>query len=138
METQHLILVRVCGYQRQRCSSMSATLGGGGGGGGGGADQENDGCKALEDIQSIAGNQQCCDCGESGPDWASINLGITLCIVCSGIHRLVCHTHKNTHTYTQRACSLMLVLSNRSLGVHFSKVRSLTLDSWEPELIKVI
>ncbi|XP_008319305.1 arf-GAP with coiled-coil, ANK repeat and PH domain-containing protein 1 [Cynoglossus semilaevis] len=97
---------------RQRCSSMSATLGGGGGGGGGGADQENDGCKALEDIQSIAGNQQCCDCGESGPDWASINLGITLCIVCSGIHR--------------------------SLGVHFSKVRSLTLDSWEPELIKLM
>lgn len=26
---------------------------------------------------------------------------------------------------------------SRSLGVHFSKVRSLTLDSWEPELVKV-
>ncbi|XP_056156177.1 arf-GAP with coiled-coil, ANK repeat and PH domain-containing protein 1 [Lampris incognitus] len=26
----------------------------------------------------------------------------------------------------------------RSLGVHFSKVRSLTLDSWEPELIKLM
>lgn len=25
----------------------------------------------------------------------------------------------------------------RSLGVHCSKVRSLTLDSWEPELLKV-
>lgn len=25
----------------------------------------------------------------------------------------------------------------RSLGVHFSKVRSLTLDTWEPELLKV-
>ncbi|KAK7909812.1 hypothetical protein WMY93_014496 [Mugilogobius chulae] len=48
----------------------------------------------------------------AGPEWASINLGITLCIVCSGIHR--------------------------SLGVHFSKVRSLTLDSWEPELIKLM
>ncbi|XP_059210933.1 arf-GAP with coiled-coil, ANK repeat and PH domain-containing protein 1 [Centropristis striata] len=95
---------------RQRCSSVSTALAGGGGGGGG--DQENKGCKALEEVQAITGNKQCCDCGEPGPDWASINLGITLCIVCSGIHR--------------------------SLGVHFSKVRSLTLDSWEPELIKLM
>uniref|UniRef100_I3JB30 Arf-GAP with coiled-coil, ANK repeat and PH domain-containing protein n=1 Tax=Oreochromis niloticus TaxID=8128 RepID=I3JB30_ORENI len=96
---------------RQRCSSVS-TSSLGGGGGGGGVDQENEGCKALEEVQAIPGNRQCCDCGEPGPDWASINLGITLCIVCSGIHR--------------------------SLGVHFSKVRSLTLDSWEPELIKLM
>ncbi|KAM6908993.1 arf-GAP with coiled-coil, ANK repeat and PH domain-containing protein 1 [Xenentodon cancila] len=96
---------------RQRCSSISASILGGGGGGGG-MDQENKGCKALEEVQAIPGNRQCCDCGEPGPDWASINLGITLCIVCSGIHR--------------------------SLGVHFSKVRSLTLDSWEPELIKLM
>ncbi|XP_076581037.1 arf-GAP with coiled-coil, ANK repeat and PH domain-containing protein 1 isoform X2 [Chaetodon auriga] len=95
---------------RQRCSSMSASSLGGGGGGG--ADQESKGCKALEEVQAIPGNKQCCDCGEPGPDWASINLGITLCIVCSGIHR--------------------------SLGVHFSKVRSLTLDSWEPELVKLM
>jgi len=26
----------------------------------------------------------------------------------------------------------------RSLGVHMSKVRSVTLDSWEPELLKVM
>nr|XP_046236346.1 arf-GAP with coiled-coil, ANK repeat and PH domain-containing protein 1 [Scatophagus argus] len=95
---------------RQRCSSMSVSSPGGGGGGV--ADQESKGCKALEEVQAIQGNKQCCDCGEPGPDWASINLGITLCIVCSGIHR--------------------------SLGVHFSKVRSLTLDSWEPELIKLM
>uniref|UniRef100_W5N704 Arf-GAP with coiled-coil, ANK repeat and PH domain-containing protein n=1 Tax=Lepisosteus oculatus TaxID=7918 RepID=W5N704_LEPOC len=67
---------------------------------------------ALEQVQKIPGNGQCCDCGEPNPDWASINLGITLCITCSGIHR--------------------------SLGVHFSKVRSLTLDSWEPELMKLM
>uniref|UniRef100_A0A8D3E0B5 Arf-GAP with coiled-coil, ANK repeat and PH domain-containing protein n=1 Tax=Scophthalmus maximus TaxID=52904 RepID=A0A8D3E0B5_SCOMX len=97
---------------RQRCSSVSVGSLGGGGGGGGGAEQENEGCTALEEVQSIPGNRQCCDCGEPGPDWASINLGITLCIVCSGIHR--------------------------SLGVHFSKVRSLTLDSWEPELVKLM
>ncbi|XP_034020643.1 arf-GAP with coiled-coil, ANK repeat and PH domain-containing protein 1 [Thalassophryne amazonica] len=95
---------------RRRCSSASA--GSTGVGGVGGLDQENTNRKALEEVQAITGNRQCCDCGEPGPDWASINLGITLCIVCSGIHR--------------------------SLGVHFSKVRSLTLDSWEPELIKLM
>ncbi|XP_040283649.1 arf-GAP with coiled-coil, ANK repeat and PH domain-containing protein 3 isoform X3 [Bufo bufo] len=66
----------------------------------------------LQRVQSIAGNYQCCDCGQTDPRWASINLGITLCIECSGIHR--------------------------SLGVHCSKVRSLTLDSWEPELLKLM
>ncbi|KAM7377283.1 hypothetical protein PAMA_013873 [Pampus argenteus] len=95
---------------RQRCSSMSASSLAGAGGSV--ADQEDKGCKALDEVQAISGNKQCCDCGEPSPDWASINLGITLCIVCSGIHR--------------------------SLGVHFSKVRSLTLDSWEPELIKLM
>lgn len=27
---------------------------------------------------------------------------------------------------------------HRSLGVHYSKVRSLTLDDWEPEILKVM
>ncbi|XP_044277079.1 arf-GAP with coiled-coil, ANK repeat and PH domain-containing protein 2 isoform X1 [Varanus komodoensis] len=67
---------------------------------------------SLQRVQSIAGNAVCCDCGLPDPRWASINLGITLCIECSGIHR--------------------------SLGVHFSKVRSLTLDTWEPELLKLM
>ncbi|XP_076590649.1 arf-GAP with coiled-coil, ANK repeat and PH domain-containing protein 2 [Chaetodon auriga] len=58
------------------------------------------------------GNRQCCDCGEEEPRWSSINLGVTMCIECSGIHR--------------------------SLGVHLSKVRSLTLDSWEAEQLKLL
>ncbi|XP_052447178.1 arf-GAP with coiled-coil, ANK repeat and PH domain-containing protein 2 isoform X4 [Carassius gibelio] len=67
---------------------------------------------ALQRVMAIGGNSVCCDCGQPEPCWASINLGITLCIQCSGIHR--------------------------SLGVHFSKVRSLTLDTWEPELLKLM
>ncbi|XP_052395316.1 arf-GAP with coiled-coil, ANK repeat and PH domain-containing protein 2 isoform X4 [Carassius gibelio] len=67
---------------------------------------------ALQRVMAIGGNSVCCDCGQPEPRWASINLGITLCIQCSGIHR--------------------------SLGVHFSKVRSLTLDTWEPELLKLM
>ncbi|KAK2512565.1 hypothetical protein Q9966_016358 [Columba livia] len=66
----------------------------------------------LGPVLGLPGNGSCCDCGDSNPRWASVNLGVTLCIQCSGIHR--------------------------SLGVHFSKVRSLTLDSWEPELVKVM
>ncbi|XP_035268242.1 arf-GAP with coiled-coil, ANK repeat and PH domain-containing protein 2-like isoform X2 [Anguilla anguilla] len=67
---------------------------------------------ALQRVLCVPGNAVCCDCSQPDPSWASINLGITLCIECSGIHR--------------------------SLGVHFSKVRSLTLDTWEPELLKVM
>ncbi|XP_060750194.1 arf-GAP with coiled-coil, ANK repeat and PH domain-containing protein 3 isoform X2 [Tachysurus vachellii] len=66
----------------------------------------------LQRVQCVPGNEACCDCGQADPRWASINLGILLCIECSGIHR--------------------------SLGVHCSKVRSLTLDSWEPELLKLM
>ena len=29
-------------------------------------------------------------------------------------------------------------MSCRSFGVHLSKVRSMTLDAWEPELLKVM
>lgn len=66
----------------------------------------------MEQLLVIPGNSRCCDCGAPEPRWASINLGITLCIECSGIHR--------------------------GFGVHMSKVRSITLDTWEPEHLKVM
>ena len=82
--------------KRERCNSTSSGVGGGLPGEPGEGPARRD---ALDEVQAIAGNKQCCDCGEAGPDWASINLGITLCIVCSGIHRYT-HTHTHTHAYT--------------------------------------
>ncbi|KAI4373166.1 hypothetical protein MLD38_011324 [Melastoma candidum] len=62
-------------------------------------------------LRSIPGNNFCAECSSSVPDWASLNLGILLCIECSGLHR--------------------------NLGVHVSKVRSVTLDVrvWEPTVL---
>ena len=59
-----------------------------------------------------ADNLHCADCGADKPDWASINLGILICIECSGIHR--------------------------NLGSHISKVRSLDLDSWSTTNVKTL
>ncbi|XP_075904657.1 arf-GAP with GTPase, ANK repeat and PH domain-containing protein 1-like [Nelusetta ayraudi] len=67
---------------------------------------------ALQTIRSIRGNGRCADCDAQNPDWASLNLGALICIECSGIHR--------------------------NLGTHLSRVRSLDLDEWPLELLKVM
>ena len=38
-------------------------------------------------LREIPGNDLCAECGSSEPEWASLNLGILLCIECSGVHR---------------------------------------------------
>lgn len=45
------------------------------------------------------------------PKWASFNLGLFMCIDCSGIHR--------------------------QIGTHITKVKSITLDSWKMEWVRV-
>ncbi|CAL1354593.1 unnamed protein product [Linum trigynum] len=68
--------------------------------------------KVLEGLVKLPHNKQCADCHNKAPRWASVNLGIFICMQCSGIHR--------------------------SLGVHISQVRSITLDTWLPEHVALM
>lgn len=72
--------------------------------------------KLLREIRAREqGNVWCADCGsDQKTEWVSINLGIIVCIECSGIHR--------------------------SLGTHISKMRSLTLDTsaFTSDIVEII
>jgi small GTP-binding protein len=70
------------------------------------------GQKSLDLFHTSPDTKRCADCQNDYADWASINLGIVICIQCSGVHR--------------------------SLGVQHSKVRSITLDDWDSFLIDMM
>jgi stromal membrane-associated protein len=63
--------------------------------------------KTLRELLKRPENKLCADCKRNDPRWASWNLGVFLCIRCSGIHR--------------------------GMGTHISKVKSVDLDVWTPE-----
>ncbi|KAJ7171687.1 hypothetical protein C8R43DRAFT_979062 [Mycena crocata] len=68
--------------------------------------------KTLRELVKRPENKLCADCKRNDPRWASWNLGVFLCIRCSGIHR--------------------------GMGTHISKVKSVDLDVWTPEQMQSI
>lgn len=63
--------------------------------------------KILLELVKLEDNSRCADCGAPDPDWASYELGVFVCLNCSGIHR--------------------------SLS---SRVKSIRLDFWEDKLVE--
>lgn len=67
------------------------------------------GNKRLNKLFLQRDNRVCADCGAPDPKWASANIGVFICLKCSGVHR--------------------------NLGTHISKVLSVSLDEWSDDEI---
>ncbi|KAJ9619941.1 ARF GAP with effector function(s) [Taxawa tesnikishii (nom. ined.)] len=75
------------------------------------ADRAAQNQQTLKSLVKIESNKTCADCKRNKhPRWASWNLGIFICIRCSGIHR--------------------------GMGTHISRVKSVDLDSWTDEQLQ--
>ncbi|TIC96009.1 Uncharacterized protein CH35J_008031 [Colletotrichum higginsianum] len=67
----------------------------------------------IKSLLKLESNKVCADCKKNKhPRWASWNLGVFICIRCSGIHR--------------------------GMGTHISRVKSVDLDSWTDEQLRSI
>lgn len=69
--------------------------------------------QTIKQLLKLEGNKTCADCKRNKhPRWASWNLGVFICIRCSGIHR--------------------------GMGTHISRVKSVDLDAWTDEQLQSI
>ncbi|KAI1267940.1 hypothetical protein F5Y18DRAFT_274851 [Xylariaceae sp. FL1019] len=69
--------------------------------------------QTIKSLLKLEPNKVCADCKKNKhPRWASWNLGIFICIRCSGIHR--------------------------GMGTHISRVKSVDLDSWTDEQLQSV
>lgn len=66
--------------------------------------------RKLKELLHKSENRICADCDAPDPRWASSNIGVFICVKCSGVHR--------------------------SLGTDISKVLSVSLDEWSDEEVE--
>ncbi|KGY15781.1 hypothetical protein PABG_11442 [Paracoccidioides brasiliensis Pb03] len=67
----------------------------------------------IKNLLKLECNKTCADCKRNKhPRWASWNIGVFICIRCSGIHR--------------------------GMGTHISRVKSVDLDSWTDEQLQSV
>ncbi|KAB5542956.1 hypothetical protein GE09DRAFT_232546 [Coniochaeta sp. 2T2.1] len=77
------------------------------------ADRAAQNQQTIKSLLKLECNKVCADCKRNKhPRWASWNLGVFVCIRCSGIHR--------------------------GMGTHISRVKSVDLDSWTDEQLASI
>ncbi|KAF2123865.1 ArfGap-domain-containing protein [Dothidotthia symphoricarpi CBS 119687] len=77
------------------------------------ADRAEQNRTTLKNLVKLEGNKTCSDCKRNKhPRWASWNLGVFICIRCSGIHR--------------------------GMGTHISRVKSVDLDTWTDEQLQSV
>ncbi|KAK4190951.1 hypothetical protein QBC35DRAFT_488624 [Podospora australis] len=78
-----------------------------------GAERAAQNQQTIKSLLKLEANKVCADCKRNKhPRWASWNLGVFVCIRCSGIHR--------------------------GMGTHISRVKSVDLDSWTDEQLQSV
>lgn len=56
--------------------------------------------RELQRLRKLPGNSTCAECGEEGTSWASVNIGVFLCVRCADVHRGI-----GTHISKVKGCT---------------------------------
>ncbi|KAF9424166.1 hypothetical protein BGZ94_008070 [Podila epigama] len=106
--------------------------------------------RILKALLQKPGNKFCVDCRKKDPRWASFNLGVFMCIRCSGVHRSM-GTHISKGTNLALALFIVMLIfhvqlsktcdnqPNDSFANRYSTaytVKSVDLDSWTAEQVE--